>query len=73
MLEIIGAVERIELNWKSLGFTPVVNHETVVRWDAHERWTAWIRLMRAKTGEITFAAALRLRSDGVWRIVRTPK
>lgn len=73
MLEIIGAVERIELNWESLGLTPVVNHETVVRWDAHERWTVWIKLMRARTGKITSTAALRVRSDGVWRIVRPPQ
>jgi hypothetical protein len=70
VLEIIGGVERIETNWKSLGLTPVVNAETVVRWDEHERWTAWIKLVRTKTGKITTTAALRLRSDGLWRIVR---
>lgn len=70
ILEIIGGVERIETNWKSLGLTPVVNAETVVRWDEHERWTAWIKLARIKNGKITPTAALRLRSDGLWRIVR---
>ena len=70
ILEIIGGVERVELNWKALGMTPVVNAETVVRWDEHERWVAWVKMVRTKTGKPTSAAALRLRSDGVWRIVR---
>lgn len=73
ILEIIGEVERIELNWKSLGMTPVVNAETVVRWDEHERWVAWVKLVRMRTGKIAPNDALRLRSDGVWRIVRQPK
>lgn len=69
ILEIIRGIEQIELNWKALGLTPVINDLLAVRWDEQERWTAFIKLI-TKSGEISPYASLRLRGDGIWRIVR---
>lgn len=69
-LEIIKAVDQVEVNWRSLGLRPVINREMVLRWDEHERWTVWLRMVSAKSGEVSPYAVLRLRSDGTWRIVR---
>jgi hypothetical protein len=69
-LEIIKAVEQVEVNWRALGLRPVINRDMALRWDEHERWTAWLRMVSAKSGEISPYAVLRLRSDGAWRIVR---
>lgn len=70
ILDIINAVSRVELNWRSLALSPVINDQLVVRWDQFERWTAWVRLVRGRSGEIAPNAVLRIRSDNTWRLVR---
>jgi len=69
ILNIIRHVEKIELNWPSLGLAPVINDEIVVRWDEFERWVAFIKLVNTDTGKISPDVSLRLRSDGLWRVV----
>lgn len=71
VLDIIREVGKIEINWASLGLTPVIDQAMVVRWDAHERWTAFLKLASVHTGEISRNRALRVRSDGVWVVLRT--
>lgn len=71
ILDIVRQVGKIEINWGSLGLTPVINDAMVVRWDAHERWTAFIKLASAHTGAISRDRALRIRSDGDWVILKT--
>lgn len=71
ILDIIKAVDQIEVNWKSMGLTPVINKEMAIRWDAQERWTAFIKLIEIKTGEISTDNSLRVRSDGTWRLVKS--
>lgn len=71
VLDIIREVAKIEINWASLGLTPVINQAMVVRWDAHERWTAFIKMASVHTGEISRSRALRIRSDGDWVVLRT--
>lgn len=69
-LEIIKAVEQVEVSWRAIGLRPVINRDMALRWDEHERWTVWLRMVSAKSGEISPYAVLRPRSDGAWRIVR---
>jgi hypothetical protein len=69
ILDIIKAIDGIELNWKSIGLTPIINKDMAIRWDDHERWTAFIKLMEIKTGQISADSSIRIRSDGLWRLV----
>jgi hypothetical protein len=70
ILEIIRALEQIELNWKALGLISVINDLLTVWWDEQARWTDFIKLFQTKTGEIPPYASLRLPGDGTWQIVR---
>jgi hypothetical protein len=69
ILDVIREVGKVELNWRSLGLTPVIDKTFALRWDEAERWTAFVRLMSAVNGKISRDRILRLRSDGLWRIV----
>lgn len=71
ILDVIRAIEDIEVNWASLGLSPIINRDLALRWDQFERWTAYVKLIVAATGQISPDKSLRIRSDGVWRIVRT--
>lgn len=68
---IIQQIETLQLNWKSLGLRPVVTSDLAVRWEGNHHWIAWVRLAHAKTGMITPRCVLRLRSDGLFRLVRS--
>lgn len=70
ILDVIKEIERLEVNWESLGAIPIVDGNLAVRWDEYERWTAFVRLSLLSDGRISRDRVLRLRSDGVWRIVR---
>lgn len=67
---IIQQIETIQLNWRSIGLRPVVNSDLTVRWEDERCWVAWVRLADIKTGVITPRCVLRLRSDGLFRLVR---
>lgn len=69
ILDVVREISRIELNWRSLGLTPVIDKRFALRWDEHERWTAFVPLASTTTGKTT-EQILRLRSDGAWRLVR---
>ena len=70
-LVIIRAIEKVELNWRSIGLRPIITNSMTVRWASEsESWTAWIQLAHIQTGIINPNAVLRLNSDGFWRILR---
>jgi hypothetical protein len=69
--QIIQKIEAIQLNWKKLGLRPVVTSDMVVRWEDGRCWVVWVRLANTKTGVITPRCVLRLRSDGLFRLIRT--
>lgn len=71
ILDVIKAIEDIEVNWASLGLRPIINRDLALRWDQFERWTAFVKLIQTDTGKISSHTSLRLRSDGIWRIVRS--
>lgn len=71
ILDVVREIGKIELNWDSLGLVPVINRAMVIRWDANERWTAFVKLASPHAGTISRSKALRIRSDGQWVIIKT--
>ncbi len=71
-LDIVRAIEGVQLNWRALGLRPATTPDLVVRWSPDKQWIAWVRLKHFKTGNLHPHAFLRLTQSGQFRLLRRP-
>jgi hypothetical protein len=71
-VQIVQAVEQVQVNWRTLGLRPVVNRQLVVRRDENRGWVAWVELAETKTAKIHPHSVLQLFENGHFRLLRRP-